>query len=412
MATDFIIDFFGGGPLLTRAIARLKNPVFHWTPSRPPIPEGRETADWSSFVQKYNSSILNMWKSVGPTGETLGRIAVIGFSEGCQGVREVLKCKDASKIDVLIPVDGIHADLLGKGAGGVRLVDPELLKYYIGFARMAANLSANKVMVVTHSSIKPTKFASTTETAEIIWNAATEPPPDVISVTPEFQIKALSQVVWPNADLPVGTKIAGSTITQNGYCTTRPKSKETNNLPQETFCWQSFADGWTARRAMNGLNVFGWSYPTKSITRDPTGNRDHVFQAQMVLPTIVQKYLVERWNPLCSIEGFSGTSSCAPGGGEGYFQGETPSPIDVSNTPSVPRPVLPCAQPSPGNVITGTPGNACSITPEQPPGPPSPTPSPAESSSMGTNILAGLVGAGLGYAMYYYASKFWGTRRR
>jgi hypothetical protein len=406
--TDFIINLFGGGTLLKQAIGRLKNPVFHWTPPRPPIPPGRQTADWSAFVAKYDASILNMWNSVAPAGATLGRIAVIGFSEGCQGVREVLKCKDASKIDVLIPVDGVHADLVGKGAGGVRLVDPLLLKYYVGFARMAADLNANKVMVVTHSSIKPSTFASTTETAEVIWNAATASPQSVISVAPEFQIKSLAQIVWPNADVPLGTKLAGGVITESGYCTERPQAPETNNLLSETFCWKGFADGWTARRAMNGLNVFGWSDPTKSVTRDPTGNRDHVFQAEMVLPTVVQKYLVERWNPLCSVEGFSGTTSCTPGGGQGYFQGGAPSAIDVSDTPVMPRPVPACPQPPPGTVITGASGNACYVQPSTP----APTPPGSDDQDAGKNIFAGILGVTVGYVTYHYASKLWGSRRR
>jgi hypothetical protein len=138
----------------------------------------------------------------------------------------------------------------------------------------------------------------------------------------------------------------------------RPSAPETGFLAPATFSWSGFNDGWTIRRVLNNLHVFGWSYPTPNKTKDPTGNRDHVFQAQMVLPTVVEKVLVPRWNANCGpLTGFGEEPPivCRMDG-KGYFDQEA-KPLDI---PKIPIPKLPIVcTPKPGQVVIGRPGDPC-----------------------------------------------------
>lgn len=388
MATrDFIINFFGDGPLFKQAIAGLKRPYLVWSPPRPPIPPGRKTGDWDAFLGQFGKKVINMWKNASRAypGDTLGRIAVVGFSEGCSGVGAVLRCEDASAIDVVIPVDGVHCFYTGQRPDAppppLRAIDPALLWQYTAFARLAVRSGppsrsptgkAGKVLAITHSSIRP-PYASTTETGLVIWNEAIKGIADAdiedasCDLCPaKLDEVDLSYVVWPNPDLPVGTQIPGGVIGPNGYCTKRPQTAETNFMPPATFCYRGFADGWSTRRVANGLSVFGWRWPTPNGTLDPSGNRDHVFQAQMVLPYMVQQYVVKRWNPTCSNFGVEQVDalrdgSCSLGAGEGYFEGGPPAPLDNPYPlgTGIPRLVDECPMPGPGEIIVGRPGNPC-----------------------------------------------------
>jgi hypothetical protein len=318
----------------------------------------------------------------------------MGFSEGCQGVGATLTCRDASAIDIVIACDGIHTQYTDSIT---KAINPANLGQYIAFANSAiadGKPSTNpdgKVFVITHSAIRP-PYASTTETAQVIWHEATKNITDAETADCGFDCPAavaesdLASVSWPNADFPVGMSLPGnSTIDASGYITTRPSAAETNFMPPATFTWSGINDGWTQRLNANGLHILGWSYPTPNGTKDPTGNRDHVFQAQMVLPYVAAEYLVKRWNPNCAVSGFGVDGSyegfglggaCAPGHGRDYYSGpatplKNPYPIGVG----VPLRSGACPV-NPGQVVVGRPGDPCWI-----PGSPLPAKEPGTPSA-------------------------------
>jgi len=358
---DFIISFFADSPNLRRSLSKLINPPLVFQPQI-------ANRQYKQFVMAHGNRVLNLWNLAKGPDDELGRVAVLGFSEGGQGVRATLETTDATAIDVAIVADGIHT---GKTLG---VIETGLLRAYIAFGTFAVSDAPSKrpdtkLMIVTHSSIGraslPPGIASTTETAEIIYSESVKTATEV--ETPmcgwgcqaALTISDLDQVKWPDAELPLGTKLPAATITDAGWTTVRPSAPETGFLRPETFSWSGFNDGWTIRRIANNLHIFGWSYPTPNKTKDPTGNRDHVFQAQMVLPTVVEKILVPRWNPFCGPVmsfGQEGAVTCQTTG-RGYFEQEA-KPLDI---PPIAMPTLPihCPAPHPGQIIIGKPGDPC-----------------------------------------------------
>jgi LysM repeat protein len=85
------------------------------------------------------------------------KIGLSGWSAGYGAVEMILRSR-ASKIDTVILLDGLHA---GYGPDGV--VQEAQLEPFLAFARKAK--AGQKFMFVSHSSIIPPGYASTTETA-------------------------------------------------------------------------------------------------------------------------------------------------------------------------------------------------------------------------------------------------------
>jgi hypothetical protein len=88
------------------------------------------------------------------------RLIVTSFSAGYGGVRELLRDPDIyASIQALVLADGLHSDL-----------EPEAMSTQMqDFLRFANDASRReKVMVLTHSSINPQTYASTTQTADYL----------------------------------------------------------------------------------------------------------------------------------------------------------------------------------------------------------------------------------------------------
>jgi hypothetical protein len=389
---DFIISFFAGSPQLRAALSQLEEPYLLFEPQV----SGRKYKD---YVTSANNSILGLWNKARSASDELGRVAVMGFSEGAQGVRACLETLDASAIDSVFACDGIHTQMVGPALEMSRLTP------LIAFGRMAIAAPPSqspgvKLLSITHSAIGaaslPAGTASTTQTAQVIWDqllmgapAGVETPLCGWPCPSAVALSSLGQIVWPSAMSPVGSKVGGGIITPQGWTTVRPSAPETNFLPSATFAWSGFADGWTVRNAANNVYVFGWSYPTKNATKDPTGNRDHVFQAQMVLPNVTRHLLLQRWNPSCQpVSGYGDTSSCQMGG-KGYYDQEQ-RPLDMGLP--IPKLVTSCPPPPAGRYIMGDESDPCRLNPL--PGPIEPGPGPEAESDWESVIKAGAVVAG------------------
>jgi hypothetical protein len=88
------------------------------------------------------------------------RVAFSAWSAGFVGVAAAISQKTASQIDAVILIDGLHAPRRDKFAFEAQL------KPFLDFARRAAEGRA--FMFVSHSSIDPPDFASTTECAHYL----------------------------------------------------------------------------------------------------------------------------------------------------------------------------------------------------------------------------------------------------
>jgi hypothetical protein len=365
---DLIISFFASSPQLRAVLNQLEMPYVLFEPQV-------ANRQYKDFVTGAGNSILGMWNLARKASDELGRVAVFGFSEGVQGARACLETTDASAIDAVVACDGIHTQKIGPALEMSRLAP------FIAYGRLAvaadpAKSPNTKLCIITHSAIGaaslPPGTASTTETGEVIWNEIMKSAPANVETAqcgwpcPEaLLVSELAMTSWPSAALPVGTKVGGGVITPAGWSTVRPSAQETNFLPEATFTWSGLGDGWVIRRTANNLYVFGWAYPTKNHTKDPTGNRDHVFQAQMVLPNVVRDALVRRWNPSCNPVSGYGFFGDTPAGtctmaGKGYYD-QLAQPLDMG----LPVPKIPttCPQPPPGKVIVGREGDPCWLGP-------------------------------------------------
>lgn len=91
----------------------------------------------------------------------LGRIGVSAWSAGYGAIQNILASPEhRSRIDSVVLLDGLHCSYAG------RSLNEGQLGPFIAFARLAA--AGKKLMVVTHSSIVPPGYASTTETANYL----------------------------------------------------------------------------------------------------------------------------------------------------------------------------------------------------------------------------------------------------
>lgn len=89
------------------------------------------------------------------------RIALSAWSAGYGAVREILRQPiGRSRVDAVLLLDGLHCDYDADG-----LVESQL-EPFVRFARAAAR--GDRLMVVSHSSIIPPGYASTTETANYL----------------------------------------------------------------------------------------------------------------------------------------------------------------------------------------------------------------------------------------------------
>jgi hypothetical protein len=89
------------------------------------------------------------------------RVGLSAWSAGYGAIQEILTQPLGKKaVDVVILLDGLHAGYAGRGLNSVQLAP------FVEFAQRAG--AGNKLMFVSHSSIIPPGYASTTETANYL----------------------------------------------------------------------------------------------------------------------------------------------------------------------------------------------------------------------------------------------------
>ncbi len=337
----------------------------------------------------------------GQPGDTIGRVCVMGFSNGCIGVDEVLRAKDSAKIDTVLAIDGIHGGYIS----GRQLYLPAYKRYLNHAAHVVqqnpeADVNA-PIMVATHSAIVPPNFPSTTETTDLIWRMAwTKAPEDVLTLDCDFDCvpviyeRALASVTWPG-----GKKLC-------------------SNVTNKCYSWKGLADGWLDRRIANNLFVLGWGdrKGNKIVTRDPMGTVDHIFQGRVVLRELLKEFTVKRWNAQCGVvaatAGFGQDDvvvQCTrPGRGVVYDQSDAGAKDYFPDIPESAPPPTKCPAPPPGHVIVGG-DNPCETMKLPPPPPKLPPTAAAPPVDWQRALWVGL-GAAAGYGGVRMASKL--LRRR
>jgi len=421
-AVDFVITFFASRPLLSRLLAsRLVNPVYEY---QCVVDGPTGTTKYDAYVQKQGglAGIIKQaaysakQKGLMRPGDRVGRVALMGFSEGNAGVRACLRGNVATAVDAVFSIDGMHSMFNPNGS-----ISLEMLMPWIGFARLAVRdvpndaQSNGKLFCCTHSMISPTGYAPVRECAPIVWDQALDAekpremesdlcaagPRENVACTDRALDYLMDAVRFPNDDLPIGVrgfKENRTQITQDGFVTVRPKAAETNFADEMPFVFPSLNDGLVIRRHANGLHIYGWAYETPSNQKDSTGNRDHIFQAEIVGPYMVASALGMRWNVQTAMSGLGAFGGAFGGGDEfdrqpqDFLPGMGP---DAGAAGSVPP--IDCPVPPPGWYTVGNQFDPCWQERAVPPGMGERVPSEADDRLLNAALLVG--GAAAGWAV-------------
>jgi hypothetical protein len=119
--------------------------------------------DASVFDRLLKSVETAMAEHTGRKNAHVRRMALSAWSAGYGAVEEILRHpQHRARVDSVILLDGLHCDYADGGDG---LVDVTL-EPFVRFAQDAAE--GRKLMIVSHSSIIPPGYASTTETANFL----------------------------------------------------------------------------------------------------------------------------------------------------------------------------------------------------------------------------------------------------
>lgn len=115
------------------------------------------------FVQYLRSVEAAVQRRSGNPRAHARHIGLSAWSAGYGAIQRILEQPVAARIDTVILLDGLHAGYVDGHVDGRQIAS------FIAFARAAA--SGQKLMFVSHSSIIPPGYASTTETAHwLVWS--------------------------------------------------------------------------------------------------------------------------------------------------------------------------------------------------------------------------------------------------
>src|SRR5574341_976356 len=192
-------------------------------------------ARWSQALQEYGfpNPVRGVLAKYAP-GTTPVRVALLGFSASCQGVAQVLASGDGGRVDSVLAFDGIHVGYAS--AGGKRALNAAGMKSWLEFGKQA--VVNERLLAVSHSSVVPPGYASTTETANYLWDTLT----------------------------------SGSGPTRTVQYPSPP---------------------WNEQKRAGGLVILGCENLDK-----PSGTTDHVYQAKVMIPLTVTELLAARWNEM------------------------------------------------------------------------------------------------------------------
>jgi hypothetical protein len=122
-----------------------------------------------SFKRLLESVEKAMAKKTGKKNAHVRKVGLSAWSAGYGAVQEIIaKPANAELVDMVILLDGLHSGYRGT------VVNETQIKPFVDWAQRAAR--GEKLMFVSHSSIIPPGYASTTETANfLIWKVGGKP---------------------------------------------------------------------------------------------------------------------------------------------------------------------------------------------------------------------------------------------
>lgn len=246
MKSDVIIAWSHGG------IPKSVEPAFERPTRFINIPS---PSSWKETLAEFGSlPVRGILQKYAPGVEPV-RVAALGFSASCQGVAQLLSSGDGGRLDAVVAVDGVHVGYLGGK------VNPAGMVPWLAFGQLARD--NQRLMVVTHSSVVPPNYASTTETADYLWDKLT------------YESKEPPSPPLPDLSAPP------TTVHVSGGPATGPTRDVDYPAPP-----------WRDLRRQGGLVVLG----CKNL--DGPGTADHIFQAKVVLPLVLTRFLAMRWNAI------------------------------------------------------------------------------------------------------------------
>ena len=115
------------------------------------------------FVELLESIERTVAEHTHNTRAHIRKLGLSGWSAGYGAIREILRQNASERVDSVVLIDGLHADYDETDASGLQA---EQLAPFVKFARRAAK--RNRFMFVSHSTITPPGYASSTETAHYL----------------------------------------------------------------------------------------------------------------------------------------------------------------------------------------------------------------------------------------------------
>ncbi len=115
------------------------------------------------FLNLLNRIEKEVAKYTKKTDAHIRKLALTGWSAGYGAIRAILRQKAGKRVDAVVLLDGLHSNYDKKSPLKLRASQ---LSPFVQFAERAAK--GQKTMFVSHSSIVPPGYASTTETAHYL----------------------------------------------------------------------------------------------------------------------------------------------------------------------------------------------------------------------------------------------------
>lgn len=156
---DLVIHLLGDEPV-RRELVQSRVPFVLYTLT---IPVGQSYASLFTGTHSYEAIIAGVEQSLSKkTGKVarVGHVVLSAWSAGFVGVEAALVQPASRDVDAVVLIDGLHAPR------GNRAAFEAQLKPFVDYAARAAR--GERFMLVSHSSIDPPDFASTTECAHYL----------------------------------------------------------------------------------------------------------------------------------------------------------------------------------------------------------------------------------------------------
>ena len=150
-----------------------KNPILAFYPGEGSTTYGRLYPNRAPFDEAMTSVSGELSKRLSGKEVKIAKLELESFSAGYGAVREILKWPDVvEKTESVVLADSLYASAT-TDTQGLRVPDPDQMKPFVDFAKLAA--AGKKTMVVAHSSIEIKSYCSTVETADAILKALSVP---------------------------------------------------------------------------------------------------------------------------------------------------------------------------------------------------------------------------------------------